>query len=332
MIVASPWSRGGWVNSQLFDHTSTLMFLEHFVEKKYGKTVKETNISSWRRAISGDLTSVFRPASTKEIALDFLNRDKFVVSIQKARYKEIPSNFRKLDPAQIEEINRNLQTSQFTSHQEPGIRPASALPYELYAEGKLNADGTMFELLMTAGDKVHGTKAVGAPFNVYLRNKAGGAVAGSGMQVATYALKAGDTLHKQFPLSLFENSKYFIEVLGPNGFYRSFRGNSTSRPLQVRTEYEAITTNLTGNIRVHLRNDSSERISVVIHDNSYRTDAIVKTITQAHTESVPLLLQQSHGWYDFTVKVEGSEAEARFAGRVETGKPSFTDPLMGGMV
>ena len=28
MYVVSPWSRGGWVNSQSFDHTSVLRFLE----------------------------------------------------------------------------------------------------------------------------------------------------------------------------------------------------------------------------------------------------------------------------------------------------------------
>src|ERR1700733_1478262 len=143
MIIASPWSRGGWVNSQLFDHTSTLMFLEQFVQKKYGKIVREENISSWRRAISGDLPPVFRPSSAKEPAMDFLNRDKFVVRIQQARYKEVPSSYRKLDAAQIEEINHDPQLLQFTSHQEPGIRPACALPYELYAEGRLSADGTM---------------------------------------------------------------------------------------------------------------------------------------------------------------------------------------------
>ena len=70
MIVASPWSRGGWVNSQLFDHTSTLMFLEHFVQHKYGKKVKEENISAWRRSISGDLTSVFRPYEGNDSGLD----------------------------------------------------------------------------------------------------------------------------------------------------------------------------------------------------------------------------------------------------------------------
>ena len=28
MLVVSPWSRGGWVNSQIFDHTSIVRFLE----------------------------------------------------------------------------------------------------------------------------------------------------------------------------------------------------------------------------------------------------------------------------------------------------------------
>ena len=53
LYVISPWSRGGWVNSQVFDHTSVLMFLE----KRFG--VKEPNISPYRRAVCGDLTSVF---------------------------------------------------------------------------------------------------------------------------------------------------------------------------------------------------------------------------------------------------------------------------------
>src|SRR3984957_12943879 len=65
MVVASPWSRGGWVNSQLFDHTSMIQFLEEFVKEKTGKQVVEENISAWRRSVSGDLTSVFRPYDSK---------------------------------------------------------------------------------------------------------------------------------------------------------------------------------------------------------------------------------------------------------------------------
>jgi phospholipase C len=69
-IIASPWTRGGWINSQLFDHTSTLQFLEQFVQAKFGKTVREENISAWRRAAAGELTSCFRAHSPSEQALD----------------------------------------------------------------------------------------------------------------------------------------------------------------------------------------------------------------------------------------------------------------------
>ena len=53
-IIISPWTAGGWVCSELFDHTSALRFLEVFTG------VREENISSWRRQTFGDLTSVFR--------------------------------------------------------------------------------------------------------------------------------------------------------------------------------------------------------------------------------------------------------------------------------
>jgi phospholipase C len=53
-IIISPWTAGGWVCSELFDHTSVLRFLEKFTG------VREENISEWRRKTFGDLTSAFR--------------------------------------------------------------------------------------------------------------------------------------------------------------------------------------------------------------------------------------------------------------------------------
>jgi phospholipase C len=53
-IVVSPWSAGGFVCSETFDHTSTLRFLE----RRFG--VPEPNISDWRRETVGDLTSSLR--------------------------------------------------------------------------------------------------------------------------------------------------------------------------------------------------------------------------------------------------------------------------------
>ncbi|HEX6510853.1 MAG TPA: alkaline phosphatase family protein [Chloroflexota bacterium] len=53
MLVISPFSRGGFVSSDTFDHTSPLLFLE----KRFG--VEVPNLSAWRRATVGDLTSAF---------------------------------------------------------------------------------------------------------------------------------------------------------------------------------------------------------------------------------------------------------------------------------
>ncbi|MEI6074892.1 MAG: phospholipase C, phosphocholine-specific [Verrucomicrobiota bacterium] len=52
-LIVSPWTRGGRVCSQVFDHTSVIRFLENWTG------VKEPNISAWRRQVCGDLTSAF---------------------------------------------------------------------------------------------------------------------------------------------------------------------------------------------------------------------------------------------------------------------------------
>jgi phospholipase C len=57
MIVVSPFTRGGLVCSDTFDHTSTLRFLE----TRFG--AKVPNLSAWRRRAVGDLTSAFNFAA-----------------------------------------------------------------------------------------------------------------------------------------------------------------------------------------------------------------------------------------------------------------------------
>jgi phospholipase C len=44
-------------------------------------------------------------------------------------------------------------------------------------------------------------------------------------------------------------------------------------------------------------------------------------------------LDDSHGWYDLIVQIEGNNTfEYRLAGHVETGRDSFSDPALGGVV
>ena len=249
------------------------------------------------------------------------------MSIEKAQFREIPSNYKKLTAEQIEQINRAAERSGLVAHQEEGIRPACAIPYELYADGNLSDDGAHYELHLSAANQVHGAKSAGAAFNVYLRNMKDAA----GMMSATYAVKPGDTLTPQIPVSIFADSGYSIEVLGPNGFYRSFAGRSAGGPVAVRTSYERHATGLTGNVQVLLHNKSAEPVSITIKDNSYKSDTVTRKITPGQEISIVLNLKRNHGWYDFTVQADGSNQQARFAGRVETGMPGFSDPLMAGV-
>jgi phospholipase C len=58
LLVVSPWSTGGWVRSETFDHTSLI----RFIEARFG--VDEPNLTPWRRAVCGDLTSAFDSESS----------------------------------------------------------------------------------------------------------------------------------------------------------------------------------------------------------------------------------------------------------------------------
>jgi phospholipase C len=66
MIVCSPYTRGGLVCGETFDHTSTLLFLE----RRFGVTAP--NISTWRRATVGDLTGAFNFIKAADVSVPSL--------------------------------------------------------------------------------------------------------------------------------------------------------------------------------------------------------------------------------------------------------------------
>jgi len=327
LVIASPWSRGGWVNSQVFDHTSSLQFLEDFLQHKTGKPVQEPNISAWRRAVCGDLSSVFRPYNGEKIKQPaFVEKDAFIESVHKAKFKGVPNDYKKLTPAEIALINRNPAATALMPSQEKGIRPSNALPYELYVDGQLNSDGT-FGISFTAANKAFGKKAAGAPFTVY----APGKYKGEDMSVWSYALTAGDKLEDSWQLSNFDGGQYHLQVHGPNGFFREFKGGSKDPQVAVSCGYPyGAGQKPTGQLLLKLVNNSKAAVNVELTDNSYKTRTRTLLLEAGASKEVLLDLGKSFGWYDHSVKLrDNPQFEQRFAGRVETGKTSFTDPLMG---
>jgi phospholipase C len=340
MVIASPWSRGGFVNSEVFDHTSTLQFLETFLAKKTGKEIKEHNISDWRRTICGDLTSAFRPYNGEKIANPiFLQKNKYVESIHKAQFKKLPSTYKNLTTDDIALIKKTPHASPYMPKQEKGIKPACALPYELYADGMLSEDKKAFEITFKAGNAVFGDKAVGAPFNVYAPGNYASFQDRKKMEAVrtwSYAAKAGDTLTDSWPLNEFENSNYYLRTYGPNGFYRVFKGNAQDPGIGVQFTYQINGKKLTGNVVLTFwLIGTNTPVTVDVVDNSYKTGTKQLTIQQESfaPQTIKLDLSKQHNWYDFSIKVKGyAHFEKRYAGRVETGIAGFSDPLMGGVV
>ena len=66
LMVVSPFSRGGYVCSDVFDHTSQLRFLE----ERFG--VRAPNISAWRRKTAGDLTSTLQVSAHPDTSVPAL--------------------------------------------------------------------------------------------------------------------------------------------------------------------------------------------------------------------------------------------------------------------
>jgi len=345
--VASPWSRGGFVNSEVFDHTSTLQFLETFLSQKKNKTIKSDNISDWRRAVCGDLTSIFRTTTdTTPVALEFPSKEVFLESIYDAKFKGVPGDYKALSEEEIIEFTKNPYASAFMPHQEKGIKPSNGLTYQLYANGIWNPGKKTFDILFEAGNKIFGKKSLGSPFNVYAPGKYRQGEPGStgfqNLKTWAFAVKAGDHLEANWPLTDFENNIYHLRVYGPNGFFREFRGNEQDPPIEISCEY--ITSGkdharLTGNIRFIFTIPSGipHPIEIVIRDNAYKHPPIQKILSSKSGAiqriDLPLDLAKQFGWYDFSVQAAGYELyEQRFAGRVDTGEAGYSDPYMGRVI
>jgi phospholipase C len=190
MYVISPWSRGGWVDSQVYDHTSVI----RFVERRFG--VAEPNISPWRRAVCGDLTAAFDFRSP--------NARPFVASLPAtkpaaARAAALPGRTTPPTP-----------TEPGAPFQAQGVRPSRALPYVLDVEEDW-ADGAIRLTFINDG-------RVAAVFHVYDRLRLDGAP-------RRYTVEPGKRL-----ADAWEPGAYDLWTLGPGGFHRHFVGGAMDGP------------------------------------------------------------------------------------------------------
>ena len=298
MIVISPWSKGGYVSSEVFDHTSLIRFIEARFADGNPELI-ESNITPWRRAVSGDLTSAFnfRTPNSKIVALP--DTSAYVPPNQNRYPDYVPP----------------VPATQSMPVQEPGTRPARPVPYTLNAEGVVNAGDGSFGISFSNAGKT-------AVYQVRSGNSSQGPW--------TYTVGKGQRVADTYPISASGLTGYDLSVYGPNGFLRAFRGSlsgSSTVQLDLRTEY-----NEKGNIiTLHGTNRGSQTIHLGVAD-AYTGRVISRELKPGQSYDMTWELHQSFGWYDLVATVE-SDATFRyqFAGHVETGEESRTDPAIGAM-
>ncbi|HDR9838091.1 TPA: DUF756 domain-containing protein, partial [Burkholderia multivorans] len=293
--IVSPWTKGGFVCSQVFDHTSVI----RFIGARFG--VDEPNITPWRRTVCGDLTSAF----------DFRSSD--------ATFPPLPdtSQYRSLADQQC--TSQPAPTVPATPSpidpQEPGVRPARALPYELHVNATLRGAHTLRIEFANRGDQ-------GAHFYVYGTNRTDGPW--------RYTVGARRVLHAEFDLTV-TNGAYAFSVYGPNGFVRIFAGDVSAAAARRRNdaqpEVKAGYDVANGNLYLKLRNHGTARVTLTLTDNAYGAPSREVTLHGGDERVEQWLLASSHQWYDVTVS-DGANGtfSRRYAGHVENGRPSYSDP------
>jgi phospholipase C len=287
MYVVSPWSKGGWVDSQVFDHTS----VGQFIERRFGVTIPA--ISPWRRAVCGDLTSAFDFAGRSDPVFPSVPRVRNAAALAAAaQLKPAPA-----PPARPERL-----------WQEPGVRRARGLPYDLQVDSALAGEGRAIDL------EFRNDGRAGAVFHVYDRLRLD-------RIPRRYTVEAGKVLSDRWRLDA-EVGRYDLWVLGPNDFVREFRGGALSAP---GLEISARGDSAGRAVRLALRNSGETAALVEVRANAYRPTAPqVLTIAPGRRVVRSIPLASSHDWYDIAVKSQ--DLERRFAGRLETGAPGISNP------
>ncbi len=346
MWIVSPWSRGGWVNSQVCDHTSTLLFLE----KCFG--VREPQISAYRRAVCGDLTSAFNFERPNDEPLPTLagRTTKAEADALTAAQQALP----KLTP----------QPDLALPAQATGVRPSRALPYELHTSARADVLNGRVQLLFANSGRA------AAVFHVYDKLHL------SDRLPRRYMVEPGKQLDAHWTAMTDDAGLYDLWVLGPNGFHREFKGDLNrlraggAPSPEIRVGYDT----RRGDLYLQLRNDGRRDCRFTVQSNAayappavhgghghdherddegkddrgrdergrgddrghhggpgHGDDRSWRLHVKGHANAeMRWRLDGSGNWYDFIVTCDADAAfYRRFAGRVETGRHSVSDPAMG---
>ncbi|ERG69147.1 phosphocholine-specific phospholipase C [Segniliparus rugosus] len=261
LIVVSPWTRGGWVNSQVSDHTSIIRFLEQFTG------VRAANISEWRREISGDLMSCFDFANPDFTVPDLPDTQALVAAADQDRALPavpIPAAGSVPQPGQESEPARRKR---------PGA-------YLLDANIATSA-GTVTVVVSNNGQ--HAAALALFP-NVALDF------------VPTHlTVRPGEQRSWTWPKSA---DNYDISVYGPDGFLRRFFAKTALATAPAVTAASA--GGAQPSVSLRLSNPGASSVSFTAQANDFTDHTASATLAGGSEQDVAWPLDE-HGYYDVVV-------------------------------
>ena len=300
MVVISPWSKGGWVSSEVFDHTSLI----RFIEKRFGRHhpgLRDHNITEWRHAVTGDLSSAFNFESPNDAKVPLPSTVAYLPPDNNRHpdYKPVPP------------------TEQAMPVQESGTRPARPVPYDALVTG----DVDLGKQTITIDFGNAGQRAV--VFHV----RSGSDQKGPW----TYTVEPRARISDVWALDAASGDTYDLSIYGPNGFLRHFKGSvATKDKANLKIESECDTTQSA--ILLSVTNRGKEASVVQVLDG-YTKKATNFTLRSGESTVKLWAARTTFGWYDLTVSVASDASfEQRLAGHIETGCDSTTDPGIGAPV
>jgi phospholipase C len=201
--------------------------------------------------------------------------------------------------------------------QEPGLRPARPLPYDLRVDGDADAPQRKFAISFANPGQA------GVCFHVRSGNTATGPW--------SYTVEAGKSLHGVWDLAA-SAGQYDLSVHGPNGFFRHFKGGIATTAALVDVDTVHLCNwedgDDTRSLAIALTNKGASCV-VTLADN-YTGRSERHRLQRGQRLETQIQLQQTHGWYDLTVTADTDvNFNWQLAGHVENGRPSISDPAMG---
>jgi len=315
LLLVSPWTRGGWVTSEVCDHTSVIQFLEKWTEA-LGTPAICPNISGWRRSVCGDLTSAFDFANPVFGMPDLPDPGQPIGEPQQG-YRPVPAD--------------NVMPVQ-----EPGTRPARPLPCQPDAnlDGfTFGSNGAVQANLGVSNNGPHASKA--SHFSVYNNAAPEVNIANCpGKFPGQYTIDPSAIWNKTVPGSAeigagSGNGKYDLTIVGPNRFLRHFTGDVSVAGVtaEVTAVYYQGGFVPKPKLWLELTNSGEQAITFTVTPNHYSKEPARTYRVHAHSSATHVAdpLTVSNGWYDLSVTISGDGSwSRRYTGHLEDGKASIT--------